>query len=226
MRRPTPIILLLVLLLAGAVPARAEFHVTVVPAESWGASDAEIGVAGGVVEDFEDAVLAPGLLVSVSASDGTFAGPGQPTLPTTFNPVANDPYGDAFVIGVWDGDSCLLSTEGNISLEYGARDFRRLRLEVPAGTAWIGVSLQQLTGNDALVVNGIQLGRVQGLGLTPTPGRNGYLIVASDDPEEMVTSLTLGGAGDAFVMAHVVFADPNTVPVEPMNWGAVKALFR
>ncbi len=216
--------LLLPLLLAAA--ARAEFHVTVVPPESWGAPDADLGVAGGVVEDFEDQDLAPGLLVELSAGGGVFGGAAMDVLPAVFDPLLDDPYGDAFVIGVWDGARVLLNTVGNVAVEYGATDFRRVRLHVPGGTAWIGLSLQQLTGNDGLFVNGLSLGRVSGLGLTPTPGRNGYVIIASDDPAEPITSVAFGGGGDAFVMDHVVFAPAGQVPLEAAGWSALKALYR
>lgn len=213
-------------LLLVAQSAVAAFTVTVVPASSWGAPDAELGLGGAVVEDFEDLELAPGLLVELAAVDDTFTGALLDALPATFDPSADDMYGDAFVIGVWDGVRVLFNTPGNATVNYGYMEFRRVRLHVPGGTAWLGLSLQQLTGNEGLIVNGRNLGRVSGLGLAPTPGRNGYLIVGSDDPAEPIVSVAVGGGGDAFVIDHVTFASPGGVPIEAAGWGAVKALFR
>ena len=214
------------LLLAAAPAARAAFHVTVVPPASWGAPDAELGVAGGVLEDFEDPGLAPGFAVELAGGDGVFTGNLLTSLPATFDPVSDDPYGEAFVIGAWDGARVLLNTVGNVAVEYGATDFRRVRLHVPGGTAWLGFSLQQLTGNDGLYVNGESLGRVSSVGIGPTPGRNGYVIVASDDAGDPITSVSFGGGGDAFVVDHVVFAEPGQVPAPGRAWSAVKALYR
>ena len=218
--------LLILIVFAAAGPAAAEFLVTVVPPASWGAPDADIGVGGGLVEDFEDVVLVEGLLISVSAPDGSFAGSGAATLAATFDPVGDDPYGEAFTAGIWDGSRCLLSSVGNAAIDYGSTDARRIRLEVPDGTAWIGLALQQLTRNEPLVVNDVSLGRVQGLGLMPSAGRNGYLIVASDDPDDPVFSVAVGGGGDAFVIDHVVFAEAGSVPAVTRCWSGIKALYR
>ncbi len=220
-----PAVTLAVALLA-APAALAAFTVTVVPASSWGAPDGELGLVGAVVEDFEDLDLAPGLLVELAAVDDTFTGTLLDALPATYDPAVDDQYGDAFVIGVWDGARVLFNTPGNATVYYGFMEFRRVQLHVPGGTAWLGLSLQQLTGNEGLIVNGRSMGRVAGLGLAPTSGRNGYLIVSSDDPAEPVISVAVGGGGDGFVIDHVTFAAPGGVPIESAGWGAVKALFR
>jgi len=216
----------LALVLLAAPAAFAAFTVTVVPASSWGAPDAELGLDGAVVEDFEDLDLAPGLLVELGTIQDTFAGDLLDALPATFDPAVDDLYGDAFVIGVWDGVNVFFNTPGNATVDYGFTEFRRVQLHVPGGTAWFGLSLQQLTGNEGLIVNGRSLGRVAGLGLAPTSGRNGYLIVSSDDPAEPILSVAVGGGGDAFVIDHVAFASPGQVPIETAGWSAVKALYR
>ncbi|HPF69489.1 MAG TPA: hypothetical protein PLQ13_02365 [Candidatus Krumholzibacteria bacterium] len=223
MRLPTALV---AACLALAPPVRAAVHVTVVDPAAWGADDDSLGVAGGVVEDFEDPQLAPGLLVELAGSDGVFSGAGSGVLPAVFDPVHDDPYGDAFVPGVWDGSHVLLNTVGNVAVEYGATDFRRVRIAVPGGASRIGLSLQQLTGNDALEVDGVALGRVASFGITPTPGRNGYVIVASDDPAAPLTSVSFGGVGDAFVIDHVVFVPAGQVAAPPAAWGRVHALYR
>lgn len=216
----------LALVLAAAAPAAAGFTVTVTPASEWAADDGALGVAGGVVEDFEDRFLAPGLAVELSDGAGNFTGSPITTLANVFDPAEDDPYGSVFIDGVWDGVRVLLNTEGNEAIYYGSRDFRKVRLHVPEGTAWIGLALMQVTRDDPLVVNGQDLGIVSSLGLAPSFGRNGYLLIAADDPAEPITSVAFGGGGDAFVVDHVVFATPGQVDADAGSWSSVKALFR
>jgi hypothetical protein len=216
----------LALALGAAAPAAAGFIVTVVPAADWAADDAAIGVDGGTVEDFEDRTLAPGLAVELSDGAGNFTGSALTTLANVFDPAEDDPYGSVFIDGVWDGVRVLLNTDGNEAVYYGSRDFRKVRLHVPEGTAWIGMALMQVTRDDPLLVNGQDLGTVSSLGLAPSFGRNGFLLISTDDAAEPIVSVTFGGGGDAFVVDHVVFATPGQVDADAGSWSSVKALFR
>lgn len=214
------------LALLAAAPASAQFSVEFVPPEQWGVPDAEIGLAGGVVEDFEDTALAAGLLLEIADADGNFTGVGSNSLPNTFNPVNGDPYGDSFVTGVWDGSSVLVNTPDNQSQYYGSSDWRPFMFTVPAGTAWFALASQQVSVSHGLIVNGTSLGRLGALGFPVGPERNGMLIVRSDDPLQPVVTVSFGGRGDAFVLDHVVFAPPGAVATEPDTWGNLKALYR
>lgn len=210
----------------GVVSARAEIGVEAVDPALWGAADGEIGLAGGIVEDFENTVLAEGLQVEIAAADGSFTGAGWTALPNVFDPVSGDPFGDSFAAGVWDGSRVLLNTADNRSQSYGATDWRPIALHVPGGTQWIAFAGQQITVNHLLVVNGVARDRLGNYGLSIGPGRNGLLIVRSTDPDEPIVSVSFGGRGDAFVIDHVVFASQSAVATEPVDWTGVKALYR
>jgi hypothetical protein len=218
------VVFTVIALFVGSVTA--EIQVTCHPPSLWGAADADLGVAGGLVEDFEDVNLVAGLQVEISDVDGNFTGTGMTILPAVFDPVLGDPFGDSFVEGVWDGSRVLVNTEGNQSIYYGSSDWRPVAFLVPAGTAWIGFSMQQVTGNHELFVNGNPQGRLEALGCAIGAGRNGYLVVSSDDSTEPIMSVSFGRQGDAFTLDHLVFADPDEVSLAALTWGMMKALFR
>lgn len=217
---------LIVLLLLTAAIARAEISVSFIPPELWGQPDEDIGLGGGVVEDFEDLQLAEGLAVEIAASDGSFQGTGWTVLPNVFDPLNGDPYGDAFVPGVWDGSHVLVNTSNNESIDYGSPEWLPVAFYVPEGALWIAIACQQVTVNHALMVNGQPVGRLNGLGFPLGSGRNGVMIVSSNDPENPVTSVSFGGMGDAFVVDHVVFVPAGSLAAEVTAWDAVKAMYR
>jgi len=223
--RAVSTLVLLTVLSISVDPATGEIQVTCHPPELWGAADADLGLAGGLVEDFENVALVEGLQVEIADASGNFTGSGVTSLPAVFDPVLDDPFGDSFVEGVWDGARVLVNTEGNEAIYYGSSDWRPVAFHVPAGTAWIGFSLQQVSGNHELYVNGTSRGRLETLGCVIGAGRNGYLVVGSDDPAEPVVSVWFGGRGDAFTVDHLVFADPDEVSLTSRSWGAVKSLF-
>lgn len=206
--------------------ARAEISVRCIDPDQWGKPDEELGLIGGVVENFEDGFLAEGLTYEISDANGNFTGTGSVGLPNTFNPVTGDPYGVSFVTGAWDGTSVLINTVDNQSQDYGSQDWRPVAFYVPEGTAWIALASQQVTISHGLVVNGVGIGRLGALGYAIGPERNGMMVISSDDPAQPITSVSFGGRGDAFVIDHVVFAPPGSVPNESSTWGELKALFR
>lgn len=225
--RTTSLLALGILVCLGATAgAQAEIVVEAVGPGSWGAADADIGLAGGIVENFEDTQLAPGLQVEIAASDGSLTGTGWTVLPNVFNPVTGDPYGDSFAAGVWDGSHVLLNTANNQSQSYGSTDWRPIGLYVPGGAQWIAFAGQQITVNHTLIVNGVARDRLGNYGLSIGSGPNGLLIVRSTDPAEPIISISFGGRGDAFVIDHVVYAPLTAVATESMNWAGVKALYR
>jgi hypothetical protein len=217
---------LIVLVLLAAATARAEISVSFIAPELWGQPDQEIGLGGGLVEDFEDAWLAEGLTVEIADVDGTFQGTGWTSLPNIFDPVNGDPHGDAFVLGVWDGAHVLVNTRTNQSIYYGSPEWLPVAFYVPEGAAWIAIASQQVTVNHSLMVNGQAVGRLSGLGFQLGGGRNGVMIVSSDDPENPITSVSFGGMGDAFVIDHVVYAPAGSLAAEVTAWDAVKAMYR
>jgi hypothetical protein len=221
----TSLAVLALLFLLGA-SAQAEISVSFIPPEQWGLPDEDLGLGGGLVEDFEDLELAPGLFYEVSDATGNFTGIGSATLPNLFDPVLGDPYGDVFEPGVWDGTHVLVNTEFNQSIYYGSLDWHAVAFYIPDGTTWIALASCQVTGNHALVVNDQVIGRLGALGMELSYERNGVMIVSSDDPTNLITSVSFGGNGDAFVIDHVVFADPESLSDTSLSWGRTKALFR
>jgi hypothetical protein len=219
-------VLLTVLILLAAVSARAEFVVEIIPADQWGEPDEAIGLAGGVVENFENLALAPGLLLEIADAAGQFTGEGSTSLLNTFNPENDDPYGSAFVLGVWDGSRCLINTENNEVLNYGSQDWRAVAFYVPQGTTWFAFASQQVTVNHMLYVNGQSLGQLESLGFDLSAGRNGVLVVRSYDPATPIVSVSFGGRGDAFTIDHVVYATPGSVAARATTWASLKSLFR
>lgn len=207
-------------------PAPAAIVVEFVPASLWGLPDQEIGLGGGTVEDFEDHTLAAGLAIEIADAQGQLTGIGSPTLPNLFDPVLGDPYGDSFALSVWDGTRVLVNTPTNQSIDYGAPDWRPVGIYVPGGADWIAVASQQVTINHTLRVNGQAVGRLAGLGFNLNSGRNGVMIVRSDDPTAPVFSLSFGGGGDAFCIDHVVFQPTGSLAAQPASWDGVKALYR
>jgi hypothetical protein len=217
---------LFIILMAAATAASAAIGVTFIPPDRWGEPDADLGFGGGVVEDFEDVVLATGLLVEIADGAGEFSGIGSPTLPAVFDPVNGDPWGDSFTTGIWDGSSVMVNTETNQSIYYGSADWRAVQFHLPEGVTWFAVATQQVTGNHTLKVNGQPVGRLLGLGMPLGAGRNGVMVVSNDDPLAPIVSVSFGGGGDAFVVDHVVFEPADTVPVRQEQWGGIKTLFR
>lgn len=220
-------LLFLTALALGATPsARAEMEVSLIPADQWGMDDADLGLGGSVVEDFEDLDLAPGLTFELGDAAGLFTGVGSATLGAVFDPVNGDPYGEAFVVGVWDGTHVLVNAPGNEPFYYGSTDFRKVRFTLAVGAAWIGFSLQQVSGDHELIVNGQVLGRFGDLGIAPAFGRNGYVVVRSTDPGDPIVSLSFGGRGDAFVVDHLTYGPEGQVPAAGASWGGFKADYR
>ena len=77
------------------------------------------------------------------------------------------------------------------------------------------------------MVNGQNLGRMDSYGFITGPGPNGVLIVRADSPDELVTSISFGGRGDAFTIDHVVFSPGSgEVAVQAASWDAVRAIYR
>jgi hypothetical protein len=192
----------------------------------WGMPDEEIGLIGGIVEDFEDTQLADGLLIEIADSEGHLTGTGGATLPAIFDPVNGDPYGDSFVTGVWDGSHCLVNTSGNQSIYYGSQDWQPVGFYVPEGTAWIAIASQQVTINHVLFINGQSMGRLESLGFTLSTGPNGVMVIRSTDANAPIVSVSFGGRGDAFTVDHVVFAPAGQVSTDPVSWDGIKALYR
>jgi len=94
--------------LTPAVPAAQGFTIKTFDPSVWPRTDAELGVSGFVIEDFEDTVLVQGLRIELSDSTEDF-GPTE-TLPMAFSPDVDDSGGaQVFSPGIWDGSRLFIN---------------------------------------------------------------------------------------------------------------------
>lgn len=173
----------------------------------WGTTGAAIGLsAEDVIEDFEDAALIPGLRIAVTTGTSGSYGPSA-TLPATFDPVANDPFGSAFAAGVWDGSRVLVNTGTNQSAPYGGQgNWGDVQLLLTTPAARVAFSVHQLEDGATVSVNGFPLGSLLTLaGLQPGSGRNGYVVIEAPNPASLpITFVEINNAaGDGFVIDHL-----------------------
>lgn len=224
--KPSQLAILILFSILSVVPVKAETIVNFIDPDLWGQPDEVIGLGGGLVEDFEDTALAPGLFIEISDTDGNFTGAGSSTLPNLCDPVNGDPHGDSFNTGVWDGSHVLVNTEFNEIINYGSQDWRPVAFYVPEGTSWIAIASQQVTINHFLYVNDERMDRLETLGFQLSTGPNGVMIVRSGNPNTLIHSVSFGGRGDAFTVDHVVFAPPGSLSTQAATLSSIKALFR
>lgn len=183
------------------------FAVAGFPPSAWSAEDVSIGLdADHVIERFEDVDLIPGLRIAViTTSSGSYGPTG--TLPATFDPVADDGFGDAFNSGVWDGTRVLVNTGTNQSRPYATQgNWGDVQLLFSTPAARVGFSVQQMDIGGTVSVNGFPLGNLLALaGLTAGSGRNGYVVIEAQNPSSSpITFIEINnGAGDGFVIDHL-----------------------
>lgn len=215
--------------LAVTAPASAQYAITVTPAAFWGASDAVLGVSGYVIEDFEDSVLAPGLRGGWLTEAGDVVP--APTIPFTFAPVTEDPNGDAFDLGVWDGSRALVNTRTNQSYVYSdVANWGDIVLEFTTPVTSVGFSLQQNEFDVGLFVNGASIGSVLSrTGISPDGQRYAYIRIDAAPGGEITTLRLANGRSsfyDGFVIDHVAFApvpEPSTVALMCVGIAALAA---
>lgn len=159
-----------------ASSASAQYQFAGYGASFWQRADSVIGVAGYVIEDFEDLALAGGLQISVVALDGSF-GPSS-MLPNVFHPVTDDPFGNVFDTSPWDGTASLLNTYDNQSASYTFADHWNsiLKFHFDPGVRSVGFSVQQMQLSSTLVIDGHIIGALHtNAGLALSSGRMGYI---------------------------------------------------
>ena len=171
-------------------------------AAQWQTSDSALGIAGAIIEDFEDTNLISELSVSVTSGNGSY-GPTS-TLPNTFNP-NTDPFGTAFVGGNWDGALGFTNTRDNQSQNYSdSNNWGDVTFQFSIPMASIGFSVQQMQGDAPLTLNGSSLGGLLALsGLPVSGGHNGYIRIDASG-RDIISSLALDNAfGDGFMIDHL-----------------------
>jgi hypothetical protein len=213
----TRVTLTLLVAFGSLTTSHAAVSVTGFSAGLWGSADSNFGIAGFTIEDFEDTTLAPGLLVgwNTTAANITPAA----TLPQTLNPLTQDPFGDVFEIGVWDGSQAIVNTWNNSVFNYtGASDnWGSVRFEFTTGVSSVGFSLEQLDQQATLFVNDVSLGPITTVaGFTINSVRQGYLRI--DGNGTTITSVKMANSnGDGFMIDHLAF---QAIP-EPSTYAAL-----
>ncbi len=184
-------------------------HFTIKPFDAtvWPRTDADIGVAGFVIEDFEDAALAQGLQVELSDSADSFRPTGS--LPMVFNPNNDDPNSESFfTAGVWDGSRVLINRRTPPPDGYSDLSWGDVTFHVTGGASSFGFSLQNMDLDAELFVNGVSQGNLSGH-LSTGSGRNGYLRIDAGSSGAIFSVKVANGAesdtGDGLVFDHVAF---------------------
>lgn len=214
---------LLTALLGAAGAAQAGYQFTFISAAQWGAADAVLGLAPTArIEDFEDTTLISGLTVQVSNSSSGSYGP-TGTLPRTFDPYTQDPYGGAFWYGNWDGTRTLINTGDNASANYAsASAWGDVTFGFAQGATQVGFSLQNMQQGASFTINGstvVSSGAVPGFAYAWGP--QGYLRIDVTGDSAPITSLKIDGTiYDAWTVDHLAVSAP--VP-EPGAWALMAA---
>ncbi len=234
-------ILLAVGLVVAAYRAEAAVVVTYFGQSQWDASDATLGIAGYVIEDFNSTSLAAGLQIARSgAASGNFMATGTLPASSVFDP-STDPtlyLGQplqAFLRGRWGGAGGVLLNHPGPSFVGDAVDWYTVpnywadvSFTLPSNTISIGFSLQQMEAADSLYVNGVLFNSnlLASLGSdTETQAgltfssRNGYLRLDATGGDTIASfGLSNAGTGDGFAIDHLAFssvavAEPGTLAV-------------
>ncbi len=174
----------------------------------WNASNAELGMPGALLEDFEDVQLIPRLAIGWDAPAG-FSAPSN-ILPTLFNPITDDPHGNAFDNGIWDGSHGAVSGRNNQSWPYAnGANWGDMLFTFNPPVFSVGMSLQQMDENARVIVNDRDIGSIASVqGIAISGGRNGFLRLDAPD-QAIIESLRIANArtgsfGDGFLVDHLL----------------------
>lgn len=216
------------------VPAQVVIQVHSFPAAQWGVSDTTLGVAGYVVEDFEDVNLVAGLLIGWNTAAGNVS-PAN-TIPFTFNPVTDDPFGTAFTqggTGAWDGTRGLINTRTNQSYDYNlVANWGDIVIQFTTPVTSVGFSLQQNDYDVGLVINGTDFGGLQSYTSIAANGAR-YAYIRIDATSGSISSLTLVNGklafNDGLMIDHLAFApvpEPAIYLLLPLGLIALRVAHR
>jgi len=194
--------------LLAEAPAAKGFTIKTFDPSVWPRSDAEIGVEGYVIEDFEDTELVEGLQVELSDSTTDNFGPTN-KLPRAFNPDFHDTGGGrVFVPGVWDGSHVLINRRSPSPHLYEDYVWGDTSFHVPGGASSFGFSLHEMDRDTELSVNGIPLVNLRKL-LPSGTTRGGYVRIDAA-PGLTIYSVKVANSfttttGDGLAFDHVAF---------------------
>ena len=186
----------------------------------WFASDSTLGIQGLVIEDFEDLNLATGLTIEV---DNDAPSGAKSVLDNIFDPINNDPNGNAFELGIWDGEHVLINTVDNLSKVYtDPLNWQKITFHFAGGVSTVGFSIQQMDFDVGLRINGNLVGLIStnlASEIATNGGRGGYFRIDAELGDPIINSITIDNTvqganpGDGFAFDHLAF---GTVP-EPTS---------
>lgn len=206
-----------------AASASAQFTYTGFGSGFWGATDADLGIAGAIIEDFEDLTLIPGMKIGIESALGNRAP--SDTIPTLFN-TSLDTFGSAFSGGVWDGKYGLINTRDNLAHGYfETGSWGVTTFQIQGGTSLFGFSIQQMDADATLIINGNNVGSLGNLfGIQAFGGgRNGYCRINATG-DELITEVRIAnnGNGDGYMFDHIAVV-PAPGAVTLLGIGALAA---
>lgn len=200
-----------------AEPEPSTFVITLLPGTIYSADtaamDAQLGIGGFAIEDFEDTVLIPGLAVSLTEPD---SGP-LTTLPAIYDP------SDQWENNTWDGSHVVINTPQNQNWNIVGRDQIALTItfELNPGVRTLGVGLanfQSSITSHTLFINGVSHGTIESLPnfVSGVNVRNGYLLIEADSGETIdsvaISTEFSGVLGDGLVFDHLAI-QPYREPI-------------
>jgi DNA-binding winged helix-turn-helix (wHTH) protein len=191
---------------AAQTPAKP-FTIKTFDPSVWPREDAEIGVAGFVIEDFEDEKLVAGLRIELSDCTDNF-GP-TATLPLVFNPDIHDSGGArVFVVGLWDGAHLFINRRAPPPHGYADFQWGDVTFHLAGGATSFGFSLDDMDLNTELLVNGVSQANLRRL-LPSGTIRSGYVRIDAAPGETIFTVKIANKAnektGDGLAFDHVAF---------------------
>jgi hypothetical protein len=201
------------LLLAAMSCGRAFGGVGTTVATTWGDTDANLGVTGFTIVNFESKPLPSNLGISfVNGYDGTtgnwttgFGG----NLPFIVSP-SDDHAGSAFSTAAWDGTHFLVNVPTIPITSYSASfGWGDITLSFKTGARAVGFSMQQANLNDTFLVNGAQVTDVSTLFGNVSGGRQGYVLFSATGAS-VINTLTIHAARntytDGWAIDHLAYA--------------------
>ena len=192
-------------------------------ATTWPRTDGEVGISPLQTEDFEDVNLVPGLQVRWEAPAGSTAF--SSTLPQTFAPVTQDPFGNAFDITPSDGTRVVINTRDNASHAYsGSSEWGDIVFAFSPPRQSVAFSIAQAEGEARLVVNGRDVGGLFArAGLPINSGRQGYVRIDTPCGGTPISEIRLNNnrssisTGDGFGIDHLSFGTPVGFESQPVG---------
>jgi hypothetical protein len=133
--------------------------------------------------------------------------------------VTEDPFGNAFDAGIWDGQRVAINTTDNLPGPYlDDPTWQVITFHIAGGAQAVGFSLENVDTDVQLVANGVPQGGVLTLsGLPAGDGRQGYVKVTATGGDAPITSIGLdntqsGSSVDGYAFDHFAIDFGLVVP--------------